>query len=231
MSTRKQSNAAFQFSLRSVLAAMSILSVLLAVLLPHIRTQPPEVRRHLWWTILVLAVFATIGLAVLCVRRWRVETLGGDLLLRPKHSAWLDRGLPLGLVAIFGGLLAYQCVVMVPLMNRMAVLDHDLRGPGLGHFGWYTTISLAPLTLALVYALVLLWWRVTPLTLEIRENGIGFGGLKFVPWKTVAGYEWMDGKHGLRLTILSAARKRVTVISFGDREAVQRFLDAKMVRA
>jgi len=48
MPTRKQPSAAFQFSVRSLLAAMSILSVLLAVLVPHVRAQPettPEIRQ------------------------------------------------------------------------------------------------------------------------------------------------------------------------------------------
>ncbi len=229
MCTAKQPKTVLQFSLRSLLAAVTILSVLLAVFVPLVRAQPPEVRRHMLLVILGLAALAVVGLVVLCVRRWRVETRGGDLLLRPKHpTPWFGPVLWLMLVVIFGGLLAFQCVAMGPfLMKELPRFEREME-LGLPPMAWLIAIAVfAPLMLSLVYALALLWWRVTPMTLEIRENGIGFGGLRFLPWRAVTGYHWMDAKRGVRLTISSAAGKHVAVISPGDRDPVQRLLDAK----
>ncbi len=117
-------------------------------------------------------------------------------------------------VVIFGGLLAFQCVLMgLFLMKELPGMDRELRE------------LLGPLSRSWLFAIV----SFAPMMLEIRENGIAYGGLRFLPWRAVTGYHWMDGKHGVRLTISSAKGKHVTVISPGDRDPVQRLLDAKQV--
>jgi hypothetical protein len=229
MCIQKQPNTALQFSLRSLLAAMSILSVLFAVFAPMVQAQPPGVRQYVLWGVLGLAALAVVGLVVLGVRRWRVETRGGDLLLRPKHAKpWHGCMLWLMLAVVFGGLLAGQCVAMGHLFKGMPGLNQALPGVGIPLMTRLIAITaFAPLTLALVWVFALLWWQVTPMTLEIRENGIGYGGFRFLPWSAVTGYNLMDAKYAVQLTISSAARKHLTVISFGERDEVQRLLDAK----
>ncbi|NQU21667.1 MAG: hypothetical protein HQ567_10315 [Candidatus Nealsonbacteria bacterium] len=229
MSTAEQPNTALQFSLRSLLAATTILSVLLAVFVPLVRAQPPDLQRHQLWVILGSGALAAGSLVVFCVRRWRVETRGGDLLLRPKPpSRWAGRVVWIILGVVFGGLLAFQCVILGPfVMEELPRIEPKME-LGLPPMAWlFAILTFAPLILALVHGFALLWWRVTPMTLEIRENGIAYGGLKFLPWSKVTGYRWVEAKYAVQLTITSTAGKRVTAISFAERDAVQSLLDGK----
>jgi hypothetical protein len=227
MSTR-QPKTLLQISLRSVLAAISVLCVLLAVLAPLVRAQPPDLRRPLLWVILISAAVAVVGLVYLCLRRWRVEMLGGELLLRPKFPRpWLEYVLNIFIVLVTAGFLAGFSIVMLPDIINLARWGQESVLPRM--FFIVPIIALTPQMLCLVYGFTMLWWRVSLLTLEIRENGIGMGGLRFIPWRTVTGYHWIDGKHGAVLTILCSSRKHVAVLSFDTRDAVQELLDAHVV--
>ncbi len=227
MSTR-QPKTLLQASLRSVLAAISVLCVLLAILAPLVRAQPPDLRRPLLWMILISAAVAVVGLVYLCVKRWRVEVLGGKLLLRPKFPRpWMECVLNIFIVLVTAGFLAGFVIVMLPAIIKLAHLGQEPVLPRM--FFIVPIIAFTPQMLCLVYGFTMLWWRVSLLTLEIRENGIGTGGLRFIPWRTVTGYHLIDGKHGAVLTILCSSRKHVTVLSRDARDAVQELLDSHVV--
>jgi hypothetical protein len=232
MPTQSQPRTVLQFSLRSILAAATILSVLLAVFVPLLRAQPPTFRGHLLWGILISTALAVVGLGVLCRRRWRIEIRGGRLLLRPKRlNLWIEY-LPCALmVVIFGGFLVGACVMAIPTIKNMSRLD---QVPGLPPMGFVMLVmfisAFAPLMLGLVYAITLSWWQVTPMTLEIRENGVGIGGLRFLPWSAITGCQWMDGKHAAILTLWCHSRKYVVVMPLNTRESVQRLLEAQGIK-
>lgn len=236
MPSQSQPKTVLQLSLRSILAAVTVLSVLLAAFAPLLRAQPPAFRRHLLWGVLIVTALALAGLAILCRRRWRIETRGGKLLLRPKGlNLWIEY-LPCTLmVVVFGSLLVFACVLTIPIVKNMSRLDQVPGLPAIGLVMLVMFISaFAPLMLGLVYAITLFWWQVTPMTLEIRENGVGIGGLRFFPWSAITSCQWMEGKHATILTLSCHSRKHsrkyVGVMPFSARESVQRLLETQGIK-
>ena len=229
MSQRTQPTTVLQFSMRSILAGVAVLSVGLAVLVPFVHAQPPAFRRNLVWGVFISIALAVIGSLFLCLRRWRIETRGGTLLLRPTRlNPWLDYLPCVIMVVIFAGILVGACVIFMPAMKEMSRLE---QGLGWTAFGLATSLSVfAPPMLALVYAITLSWWQVTPMTLEIRENGIGIGGLRFFLWSAITGCQWTDGKHAAILTLWCHSRKNVAMMPLDAREPVQRLLEAKGIK-
>ena len=232
MPRQSQPRTVLQFSLRSILATATILSVLLAAFVPLLRAQPQPFRGHLLWGILISTAFAVAGLGGLCRRRWWIETRGGKLLLRPKRSnLWIEYLPCILMVVIFGGLLVGACVLTMPVIRNISRLDQVSGLPPNGFVMLVMFISaFAPLMLGLVYAITLFWWQVTPMTLEIRESGVGIGGLKFFPWSVITSCQWMDGKHAAILTLWCHSRKCLVVMSFDTRESVQHLLEAQGIK-
>jgi hypothetical protein len=207
----------------------AVLSVLLAVFVPLIRAQSPAFRRSLAWGIVIATVLATAGSLILCLRRWWIENRGGKLLLRPGRLTFCRGYLPwLIMVAAVALIPVVISVLMMPVMKDMARPE---QGLGWTAFGIVTSIGVfAPPMSGLAYVIILLWWQVTPMTLEMRENGVGIGGLKFFSWSAITDCEWMDGKYATILTLRCRSRKHVALMPVDAREPVQRLLEAKGIK-
>ncbi len=235
MPAQRWPKTVLQFSLRSVLGMTAILSVLLAVFVPLIQAQPPALRRYLVWGILIYATLAGVGFVVLCLRRRRIETRGGGLLFRPERlPLWLEY-LPSAIIAVVcAGFLVGGCVFMLSLLKEGLRMEQELRRPvGLGIEFIFACMGIhwvVPM-LGLVYVTTLSWWRFGMTTLEIRENGVGVGGVRFFPWSAIDRCQWKNGKHAAVLTIVrrtrffALPRKCMAMIPFDARESIERLLD------
>ena len=230
MAQHNRPNKFLQFSVRSILAVMVALSIGLAVFVPFVRAQPPALARVLVWSAITCAALVVAGWVVLCFRRWRIETRGGTLLLRPQRpNIWLEYLPNILMIVAFAVVLIVGCLGSLKTLKS---ISGGLQGSDPLPLGLMVSTSVFTIPmLALVYVITLSWWRVTPLTLELREHGICVGGLKFHPWIAITSYEWLDGKHAAMLTIRCSKRKSVVTIPHDKRESVQEILTAKAINS
>jgi hypothetical protein len=217
-----------QFSVRSFFIVVVVLSVGLAVFVPHVRAQPPAIGRILTWVGGLCSGLAVVFLLILCLSRRSIGNRGGNILLRPKRlKAWLHylpgAIFPIVLVGVNLGAYAMFSPTWTGIYGALAAPIWTVFVIG-------TLLSVtAPVAMGLMYSVTLFWWRVNPMTLEIRESGVIIGGLKFLPWNTITDCHWLDGKHATILTLWGHSRKSVAMMPFESRESAQRLLETKGV--
>jgi hypothetical protein len=224
MTQQPQSNTVIQFSIRSFFIMAVVLSAALSIAVPLIRSQPSAFGRNLMWGAVISMGLAVIGLLLLCLRRWWIERRGGTIRLRPQGlNPWLEFLPMIIMLVVFSSILVAAGVMLLPTMKEMSRQENDMR--------WtiFTIIAslsaCTPAILAVVYSITLCWWRVSPMTLEIRENGIGIGGLRFFQWSVITGCQWSEGKHVAILSLWCHSRKYVALVPSDARESVQRLLE------
>lgn len=212
----------------------AIVGLLLAILMPALRNQPPMLAERLTAIIAIWIVIAVIAMLYLFLKRCQRENHGGTVLLRPARSSHWRARFP----AIFLIVLSSILIVVIFFFHRKIIMDMlgletKLQGAllpnNLTDLSWPFSIlgafATAPLLAILGYGLTLLWWRVSPVTLEVREQGIGLGAVSYLPWEEVKKFDWRKTKHGAVLTISTSKRKKVAFVAFEEQSAVQALLE------
>ena len=220
----KDENTLVRFSLRSLLALMALASIILAITVPYIRSQPAEMQKFLGWSIGIAGAVGVVVFLGLCLYRVSIERMSGALLFHPRQSFAMRWGLACLMVPLFTGILFLTGKIVADLLLTSSELS------GQFDFAIFANVSsvlflLIPIS-ALIFTTVLPFWGLGILSLEVREKGFILSGCKFHPWASGVKLECLPAKrpHRTVVTILLKNKKSTTVIHSDDREELEQHL-------
>ncbi len=178
--------------LRHLFAAVTGAAVLFAVMAALVRGSSTKTHLSTFGqsVVLVLMILGCIGYVF--HKRQQVELLAGPGIERFGRRA--GRVLNWIVLASFFGF-----VVLQPALKWYEAKPEEI-------------VNLLPspwiLFMVVNYTVVRVWWKIDPLALEARENGLIQGGWHFVAWSNINRFTW-SGKEGRQLNLFL---KRLTVV-------------------
>ena len=188
-----------RFSALNLITFVTMMAILLAFVVPFVQHQPPEVQPALLRTLGFSTAMAFIAFAIVCAIRWRIEKIGGPLVMRSATVAWIKW--------MFIALLAFFAIVSVVMQIKLTVITakfiNDAGTEAIMMFAIAVPICF------LAYLLALIWWNVSPMSLEIRERGLVTGSLGFVPFSSSPELEWRKPKSKTAFAVLNIHRPRL----------------------
>lgn len=208
-----------QFSLRVMLSCTTVLCVMLGLAAPFIRAQSEELARRLIWICGLTVAIGVVAVLLLCWRRRNIE-LGGAFLFRTRHPrAWMQYLPAAMMLSLFLVLTIGVGFMMYPMLRDMPT------APGMGLDPLLTLSAvgaLAPGVVGLAYAAVLVWWGLSPLSMEVRTHGVGVGATTFLPFGAIRSVQWLEGPYGPVLTIHAYAKRYIVVMDNDMQDSVGR---------
>lgn len=212
-----------RFSAFNMMAFVTMMAILLAFVVPYVQGQALEVQPVLCWTIGFAAVIALLAFVVICALRWRVEKIGGPLVMRAATIGWVKWMF----VVLLAPLMIWSVVLLIKSVVVMAAASEMLGDDGVDIM---MTLSIAVPICILAYVGTLIWWNVSPSSLEIRERGLVLGSLGFVPFSSKPKLEWKPGaKTGFRVLTVHCPNPRVSIIKASEKDAIDAALREREV--
>ncbi|MEM7453302.1 MAG: hypothetical protein AAF456_02995 [Planctomycetota bacterium] len=171
-----------QFTTRQLLFLIVVASIVFAFLgnvLQNLTVKD-------WWRVMAyVGALIAIGLTLLVLamnRRARAERKAGPshLLVHGALTTWYH----------IAGITNSTLTLLVITGGLVKVAMPDAYFPALTSFlSMMTYIPILVLT-AGSYFVCMVWWKVGPKTIDIRENGVIIGPFHFTSWQYLRGFKW-----------------------------------------
>ncbi len=173
-----------QYSLRALLAAVTVVCLLSALFAPFIRAMSPAHQLKLAWIIACTCMGAAFTGVFMCRQRWRIEHQSGPRILNvPSRTGrrWI-----LGQAAYTVSNVAFVFIFLRDSLFGIRLGDNIL-------LSLVPYVVVIPASMRFTTLLLPLYWGLKPGGFEIYENGIVLDALGLVPWKKIRGYSWRTG--------------------------------------
>ena len=188
-----------QFSLRSVLLALTATAVLCAAASPWVRTW--ETARQLQLGLALVSFLAGTTLPILAYAIWRkrASTKAGPILLELTHSAAVANYIAVGAALLLGP------ITMAVIASFSLLFFEPLLASG-------TSVEISKFHHVLYYAVILFAGvqlgiglcqgsHFTRGSIRFCENGIVHTGVLFAPWSQVTLRDWNIASGSLKLVL------------------------------
>ena len=124
----------------------AVIGLLLSVLIPFLRGQPPLLARRLKWIIVAWISISVVAMVFLFVKRWQRVKRGGRLLYGPQQlSPWMNC-FPAIFIIVFSSMLIAliffaQRTIIIDFLGLESQLKQDARIPtDLTNWSWLFSI-------------------------------------------------------------------------------------------
>ena len=175
-----------QYSLRALLAVVTVVCLLSALFAPFIRAMSPTHQLKLAWIVACTCMGATFTGVFMCRHRWRIEHESGPRILNIPSRTGRRWAIIQGSYTVFNVAFAFGIFsahdsllgispggnILLSLLPYVVVIPASMR---------FTTLLLP------------LYWGLKPGGFEICENGIILNAMGLFPWKKIRGYSWRTG--------------------------------------
>ena len=180
-----------QFTTRQMLILFVALSVVFAILGTILRNLPVQ---HWWGVMAYVSGVTVVGLVLLALamrRRALAEIKAGPsrLVVKGALSSWYH----------IGGITTTLVTLLVISGGLIKVAMPDGEYPALSNFIGLITWSPFLMLTSGSYFVCMVWWKVGPWALDIRENGVIIGAFYFTEWKYLRGFKWNKFSNKLML--------------------------------
>jgi hypothetical protein len=165
-----------QFSLRGIVAIVTGVAILAAILSPWIRTFEPARQQRVGAFIVISTVGLLCGLMLSCYFRYRLERRAGSRLvpLSPRLGLWYSEAMFAGSCAL---MLFTQFMSVTSGLGDNAALYKMIR------INWFMWGMLS------AGVVTWIWWRRAKYTVELCEHGVAFPFI-FRPWSKFNHFAW-----------------------------------------
>ncbi|MFT5523755.1 MAG: hypothetical protein ACI9HK_001703 [Pirellulaceae bacterium] len=200
--------------------AALVICVLCALLAPIIRAQSPRVRDELIISLYVNIAVALLVVVILCCCRMRLERTAGDQLIENASFNRVGGGFSNGLVLLMCLIgIGFGANSLLPLMAKQAFSDATWP-----EMRWFFRVGIFAVTVvpvaAMTFVSVLLWWRLTVKSMEIRRNGMIYSAIFLYPWNVVKSFTWTKAKYCYVLKMKIGYTELSALVPFENKDDV-----------